>query len=88
MKTKLATSKRRGQLGGADSDAAAQLACCFGIPTLKYLTDEDVSDLIEFMMYLINTGYADGFKSGWNAALNYNSDCDARLLSEGPSQNH
>lgn len=29
-----------------------------------------------------------GFRMGWGAALNYNNDCDERLLDVGPPMNH
>lgn len=87
MRDKTGTRRRVGQLGGADSDAAAKLACLIGAPTLKYLDDEDMEALALYIKYLVDEAAADAFKAGWTAAAEYNDE-HARLHGAGPSTEH
>lgn len=82
MRRKLAASKPRGQRGGFNSHSAELLACCLGISNLRHLTDEDVRDLCEFIMYFIRQGYDDGFRAGYSEAQSYN--CDLAWLRSTP----
>lgn len=85
MSSKLGTARRRGQ---RRSYSAELLAVTVGVSGLRHLTDAEVEYLVDIAKIAVDQVYADGFKAGWDAALNYNADCDARLLASGPTQNH
>lgn len=80
--------KKMGQLAGADSGAASQLSSLLPGCGLDRLSDAEAARLLDLLNYLDSIASSEGFSYGWRAAVDYNTECDARLLAEGPPTNH
>jgi len=81
MKRELATTNERGQLDGrssVNSGKASQLARWLadelGIPGLARLSEDDADRLVERLNDMADEATEAGYSSGWDEAMNYNSD--------------
>jgi hypothetical protein len=70
----------------ANTGAGAKLACWFGVPTLKRLSDEDASALADILRIIVTQSYDDGFRAGCDVMSVYTHD--QRLLDGGWPTNH
>ena len=78
---------KRGSFSVANSDAASKLACLIGAPTLKYVDDEDMEALCDYIKYLVSEAADDAYKQGYSEALSYTTDVE-RLQSMPCSTGH
>ncbi len=81
MKRELATTNDTGQRDGWDrantggaSQLARWLADELGIPGLARLSEDDADRLVERLNDMADEATEAGYSSGWDEAMNYNSD--------------